>query len=474
MLLSVSLSHSWPYNQQQTNDFSYPSGLAARVQHEIEAIPEPVLPARDTWHFGKVEKFVKNTPNHGGSAPEELCAKAIANEIDRAINQVCLQTYQFIVDHPAAAEIVSAIARAQERNPDFKAFIVVNSTTGNVNADIDGLQLFFERYNAKISLATRPNYNDSEGLTETLLSRASLHSKSAIIDGRVAIVGGKNIDNPNEADLIAVLVGPVVSSLLSEFFDSFSGAMPPCPDKLIPSDLLNSTLNNPIDFDLEQRANPGDYYPIQIIGKKGSDSGAPDNSRYNTPLLKAIDSAKSVIRIVTPNLNDPEIIAALKRCGKRKHLKVEIILPRHYIDLKEAIDALPNEDAIALLSEYRNIRVRWFSIDRKNGADIHTKLIIADGEWAYLGSLNLDRQSWRHSRELGVGLVSRQAAADLSKIFRSWWQTSIPSRPNWFSRVFACESPTLVHRLIRALSLGVEIALTKLGVIEDFPKRRRD
>jgi len=51
-----------------------------------------------------------------------------------------------------------------------------------------------------------------------------------------------------------------------------------------------------------------------------------------------------------------------------------------------------------------------------------------DGVWSYVGTQNLDNQSFSHSKEIGFGLDDATQTARLDALFEQHWATSVPAQ----------------------------------------------
>jgi len=48
---------------------------------------------------------------------------------------------------------------------------------------------------------------------------------------------------------------------------------------------------------------------------------------------------------------------------------------------------------------------------------IHQKIVVIDGEWSHVGSTNFDARSLALNEEIGVGILDREIAGQLSDAF---------------------------------------------------------
>lgn len=125
---------------------------------------------------------------------------------------------------------------------------------------------------------------------------------------------------------------------------------------------------------------------------------SPNNSRGKLTAL--ISSAQKSLDIEMEVLTDKEIINLLS--AKSKIIPVRIILP----DPKKVKNSdIPGAEVKILANPYP-----------------HAKLIIADGERAYVGSVNLTTQSLDQNRELGILVSQSDIIGRLASTFNHDWE----------------------------------------------------
>ncbi len=129
---------------------------------------------------------------------------------------------------------------------------------------------------------------------------------------------------------------------------------------------------------------------------------SPDNSRGK--LTAFIKSAKKSLDVEVEVLQDSRMIDLLAQ--KATEIPVRIILPPvSKVDTnKKALEKLK---AKTLSSPY-----------------IHAKLIVVDGERAYLGSVNLSGQSLDQNRELGILISQGDIIERITQIFDRDWENA--------------------------------------------------
>ncbi|MCC5812833.1 MAG: cardiolipin synthase [Ectothiorhodospiraceae bacterium] len=219
------------------------------------------------------------------------------------------------------------------------------------------------------------------------------HRKLLVVDGRIGFTGGMNIrrhhrlDSGRRAarDIQFRFQGPVVRHLQEVFYEDWF-------------------------FSTGERLDGEDWFPElepagQVIAR-GIRGGPDDNLlKHHMALHAAIACARHSLRIVTPYfLPDGTLVTALNLASLRG-VQVDIVLPAH--------NNLPfvHWAAMAQIRQVldNNCRV-WLS-----GRPFdHTKLLVVDDAWTFLGSSNWDPRSLRLNFEFNVECYDRQLAIDMA------------------------------------------------------------
>lgn len=211
------------------------------------------------------------------------------------------------------------------------------------------------------------------------------HRKLLLIDGRIAYSGGINIADANARqsrvppnrlihDLHCRILGPAISCFTASFFRDWCYTT-----RQTPSDSLH-----PADLEPPQWAGNS---TLRVIA-----SGPGDQYQGTRRLFFAAAAlARRSLVIITPYMvPGAPYIDALCMAAARG-VDVKIIVPHRnnhfYVDL-----AARNFYPMLLKSGVR--------IFEKNGLFSHTKALLADSEWGFMGSSNCDSRSFNLNFEL--------------------------------------------------------------------------
>jgi len=265
----------------------------------------------------------------------------------------------------------------------------------------------------------------------------NLHSKVLVVDGRVAVIGGANVeavhnDQDPWNDSAYQVDGEVAISLLAELDNAWrishewtcgsrGGAQADCTRD-------PASVKHPI---AEHAVPESACEPIMVVTRKG-DANPVGNRIDNTQdqaFLAAFGNARHHIRMMTPNLNDDHAKAAIV-AAVRRGVTVDVVVSHGFNDKGENlpgqggtnvenVNQLFEETLADLPDRCERLRVRWYAAD--SGALItgngplasHAKYTSIDDEVVIVGGANMDTQAWNHSRETNLVVGS-------AEVTRAW------------------------------------------------------
>jgi cardiolipin synthase len=255
------------------------------------------------------------------------------------------------------------------------------------------------------------------------------HRKILVVDGTTGFTGGMNVDCrywPQDQpegkvfrDLHFRVRGPVVSQLTEVFADDWQ-----------------FTTGEPLRGEL--------WFPrLQAAGNalaRGLEDG-PDQHphRLRWAMLGGINAAQRSVRIMTPYfLPEAALVAALGAAALRG-VEVDILLP-------EKSD-LPHVHW-AVHAHLWQVLERGCRVWASPGVFDHSKLMVVDGAWTFLGSANWDARSLRLNFELNLEVYSVEFGAHMEGLFQA--------------RLAAAGPVTLAHVDARPMPIKVRDGIARL------------
>ncbi|GAB2582321.1 cardiolipin synthase B [Dyella jejuensis] len=218
------------------------------------------------------------------------------------------------------------------------------------------------------------------------------HRKQLVVDGRLGFLSGVCISAkwlgeasrriPPWRDTGVALRGPAVLQLEAAFADSWEVAggihpvFAPAPEDTLAGDISLRVIAT-------QPATAGMYRLDQLIAAMARRSLWLTDAYFVgvAPYVQALSAAARDgvdVRLLVPGTSDLPMVASLSRSGYRPLLKA-------------------------------GVRVfEW------NGSMLHAKTAVADGQWARVGSSNLNLASWLNNREIDVAVEHAGFAAQMA------------------------------------------------------------
>ena len=336
----------------------------------------------------------------------------------------------------------------------------------------DGALLAFDQHpNIEIRVYNPFRNRDGIGRLLELVQRAwsithRMHNKAWIADGRVAVVGGRNVgleyfdaaEDVNFRDLDVVVFGPEVQSA-SDIFDSFWNS-----EAVVPIAALNSKSERRLDavmagireevhsaearrfLDQVDASHSVRRYFLQTLEPYWSDSlrivsdppvkqnGQRRDGWLIGPILDDLRSARGKALVVSPYfVPGPEGVALMAQ------------LVRAGVHVGVVTNSLAANDVLAVHSGYSRYRKRMLrhgvalyetkpgvatesSVFGSSGASLHTKAYIVDDRRGFVGSFNVDPRSIDLNTEMGLffddpalGAALRDLYLHLSSPALAYW-----------------------------------------------------
>jgi phosphatidylserine/phosphatidylglycerophosphate/cardiolipin synthase-like enzyme len=339
--------------------------------------------------------------------------------IRQAKTEVRLQVFSFEGSSAAADKVLKAIADKQRENPAFKAYLELD---GDFTPTAETIKVALEKHHLDAEVASHVKWP----------SRAIDHTKTTIVDGTTGFVGSANLEKKHMKQVVMQVSGPVVDTLLSDFDTAWREA--PIHFSVRNGLVLPSEIGADLPLAAHPDASRADDVPMTWLSKDNDKPGEKDSydNDADQGLLAALAAATTEIHVETPNSNDPRVIQALADAANRG-VKVEVMLPRTFNELTSRLDGGNNiqfaQRIPQRLSEEgrAHFELRYYSPDGKTDGWDHIKYLEVDGQWAYVGSQNADQQSWKHSREAGLGIDDSTQAQKLdAAIFQPDWAIALP------------------------------------------------
>lgn len=231
------------------------------------------------------------------------------------------------------------------------------------------------------------------------------HKKLLIADGRTAFTGGVNISQPNRLatkpdhpirDTHFRIEGPVVEQLMMAFASDWA---------FVDGEILDGPAWFP------------DLVPVGPTIARAVTSGPDaDVEKIESVILHALNGARESVRIVTPYFLPDEVVMSALALAAERGVTVDVVIPRRsdhpFVDWATRAHVPP------LLKS--GVRL-WLDEPPFD----HSKALVVDGAWCFVGSANWDMRSFRLNFELNVELYDAAMAAELDRFIQGKMETRL-------------------------------------------------
>ncbi|MGH1572742.1 phospholipase D-like domain-containing protein [Methylobacterium sp. P31] len=361
------------------------------------------------WPLDRAIRQITGLPAFSGNAVQmfrngDEAYPVMLQAIREARASIGLSSYIFR-DDPTGGEFCDALVEAKARGV-------------NVRVIIDGIGGGYFRAPAYHRL-TRAGVPAALFMHSALPWRMPFlnlrsHKKLLILDGRTAFTGGLNISHPNRValrpehpirDTHFRLNGPVVEQLAAAFAADWA---------FVAGENLDA---EPWFADLD----PAGTSVARAV-TSGPDA---DVEKIEQVILQALACARRTVRFVTPYFLPDELVTGALAQAATRGIIVDLIIPR--VSDHPYIDWATRAHLDPLLAA--GVRV-WLDEPPFD----HSKAMVVDDVWCFVGSANWDMRSFRLNFELNVEIIDAELAAQLDRFMRGKMQARL-SREDLGARV---------------------------------------
>lgn len=308
---------------------------------------------------------------------------AFCAAIDAAERSIILETYIFDRD-AAGLRVADRLIAAHRRGVTVRVLIDAVGARYSVPSIIGYLTdagVSVATFNGKVIMGLRLPY-----------ANLRTHRKILVADGAVAFFGGMNIRAAFEGDEAARdthfrLTGPAVADIFAVAAEDWHFET---------GEILTGADWSIAPF----AAEPGTPSFVRTV-VSGPDTNLETNHKM---MMGAFSVAEKSIRIMSPYFLPDNILLGALATAARRGVTVDIVIPAQ------------NNLAIvshAMAAQFDQILKDGSRIFRAQGPFDHSKLMTVDGQWAFIGSSNLDSRSLRLNFEIDLEVFDADFAATI-------------------------------------------------------------
>jgi cardiolipin synthase len=314
---------------------------------------------------------------------------SMLQSIHNANRYIVLSSYIFDYDS-LGRQFINALAKAQQRG------VVVNVLLDRIGIGYSWFKTNRALKKAGIKTAL---FLPSISLTSIRFINLRNHRKILCVDGEVAYMGGMNISQNNMVksatqpinDVQFKITGPVIDQISQVFIEDWFFAT-----------------GESIQFPRYQPNTSPPTTEPSVFSRVIKDGPDEDHNKIRWTLINALVCAQKSVKIMTPYFIPDQTLMTSLHAAALRGVIIEIILPEHsdiaFVDwVMEANFSRIIEHGIQV---YKNGR----------GFD-HSKIVIIDDIWSFIGSANWDARSLEFNFEINLECFDEVLNAKLTELF---------------------------------------------------------
>ena len=336
-----------------------------------------------------------NTVTMIADGPENL--EMLRTEIEQAKTSVYIEPYRFRLDS-VGASLADILRKKAQEGVDVRLIL---DKSANTKEDLHELRKMRDQ-GARVSIFHRPSFWLDHGFPSLATHRD--HRKLTVIDGRVAYVGSRNIQDKYFFDWHDVdirVTGPVVSDLITAFGRTQALVAPKAPAPYVAPDQEGTARADKV---------PGktQFYdvPMQVVPETPADRSLPIRNSFEW----AINHAKKYFWFYNPYSPPPESTIKALREAALRGVDVRWIVP--------GINDVGPEKGMAE-SMYMELLSAGVRIYEWQEHTMHAKEYLCDDYLMIIGSANLDNLSLFLNYEMVTLVYDERICRRYAEIFLS-------------------------------------------------------
>ncbi|GHB74455.1 cardiolipin synthase [Psychrosphaera saromensis] len=356
-------------------------------------------PIPPNWHSAIIAGHKIHPVNYlAGNTVEPLingdaAYPAMIQSIDDAKHSIVLSSYIFDYDS-LGRQFINALAQAQKRG-----------VAVNVLLDRIGIGYSWHKSNRalkKMGVKTA-SFLPAISLSSIRFINLRNHRKILCVDGEVAYVGGMNISEDNLVessaspidDIQFKITGPVIDQISQIFIKDWYFTT----NELIefPSYKEQTALNKQLEA-TEQT----------VFARVIEDGPDENHNKIRWTLINALVCAQKTVKIMTPYFIPDQTLMNSLHSAAMRGVSVQIIVPEH--------SDIPFVDWV-MEANFSRIMAHGIQIYKNNRPFDHSKIVIIDDVWSFIGSTNWDARSMEFNFEINLECFDKKLNSQLTDFF---------------------------------------------------------
>lgn len=371
----------------------HPQTLKKNFRYKKKPIDFHRLPKN--WHSALIAGHGINPANYLASNEIEplingdTAYPAMIESINCAKSHIVLSSYIFDYD-AIGRQFITALAQAHQRG------VIVNVL-------LDGIGVGYSWHKSdralnKLGVKTA-RFLPAISFTSIRFINLRNHRKILCVDGEVAYLGGMNISENNVIksaihpidDVHFKVTGPVIDQISQVFIEDWFFAT----RKLIqfPRYIVST---------VEQKNDKS------VVARVIQDGPDEHHNRIRWTLINALVCAQKSVKIMTPYFIPDQTLMTSLHAAALRGVSIEIIVPQHsnilFVDW-------------VMEANYARIIEHGIKIYKNKRPFDHSKIVLIDDIWSFIGSTNWDARSLEFNFEINLECFDTELNAELSTFF---------------------------------------------------------
>ena len=363
--------------------------------------------------------------------------------LELAEKSIDIQTF-LMKEDSAGAVVIAGLLKAADRGVRVR-FLLDDIFT---SASDSHLYILNEHPNIEVRLfnpVSRRGWSKLNLLADFKQANRRMHNKSFTVDNSVSVIGGRNIAdeyfqlkiNSDFIDFDIISLGPIVhdiSNSFDEFWNhsravpieqvvkskserklkayrdkidlSMASLYPSVYERAFESVLLRDLFAGQVEFYKAESIILADS-PDKLVNEIG-----PDHRIVARGLSEVLENARSEVIFVTPYfVPGSDLVERLKKMSEsaiRVVVLTNSLASTNHIAVHSAYDCY-RVDLLEAGVELYELRANAAN-DESNNLTLHSKVIVIDRRYLFIGSLNVDPRSIVINAEMGVLIDSKKLA----------------------------------------------------------------
>jgi cardiolipin synthase len=312
----------------------------------------------------------------------------------------CIVLSSYIFDYDSLGrQFVNALVQAHQRGVILKVLL-------------DGIGIRYSWHKSDRALkrlgVKTARFLPAISLTTISFINLRNHRKTLCIDGEVAYIGGMNISKNNVVesavypidDVQFKVTGPVIDQISQVFIEDWFFAT---------GEVVQFPRYNP-NMASQKGSKP-------VLARVIQDGPDEHHNQVRWTLINALVCAQKSVKVMTPYFIPDQTLMTSLHAAALRGVSIEIIVPEH--------SNIPFIDWV-MAANFLRIIEHGIKIYKNKRPFDHSKIVVIDNIWSFIGSSNWDARSLEFNFEINLECFDTGLNEKLTELFTLKKQNAVP------------------------------------------------